>query len=240
MQIVDISLSTHSVTPVFDAVQYDSARQCGFFVEEDISSFDTVEAYFTISTGRVAPVTCDVDDHLVSFILPLNMTRFDGQFNAVITFIDSTGGTQTSAFPFKVNVRKNPRQDGDTYDRAYQDTVAENARAETNNTQMEAYIASYGSITPAQLTSLLSDLQNIKSAFDGQSMTTIGNRLTAMESSISTAESDIDALETLTGSHTSSISTLNDNVSGLTTRMTTAESDIDTLEGLADNAVYHD
>lgn len=240
MQIIDISLSTQSVTPIFDAVQYDSARQCGFFVEEDISSFDTVEAYFTISTGRVAPVTCDVDDHLVSFILPLNMTRFDGQFNAVVTFIDSTGGTQTSTFPFKVDVRKNPRQDGDTYERAYQDMVSENERAETNNEQMESYISAYGTITPTQLTSLLSDLQNIWAQFNGQDMTTIGNRLTAMESGLSTAQGDIDSLETTVGNHTTSIGNLNTDVSGLTTRMTTAEGKVTTLEGLADNAVYHD
>lgn len=240
MQIIDISLSTQSVTPVFDAVQYDSARVCGFFVEEDISSFDTVEAYFTISTGRVAQVTCDVDDHLVSFILPLNMTRFDGQFNAVVSFIDSTGGTQTSTFPFKVDVRKNPRQDGDTYERAYQDMVEENTRAEANNTQMEAYLSAYGTMTPSQLTTLLSQLQSIWTNFEGQDMTTLSTRLDGMDT-------DIDNLETTVGGHTTAIGNLNTTVgqhttdiSGLTTRTTTAEGKVSTLEGLANNAVYHD
>lgn len=240
MQIFNISLSTQSVVPVFDAVQYDSGKECGFFVLEDISSYDKVEALFSISEGRTVPAACIVDDHLVSFVLPINLTRVYGRFTAVIRFINSIDSTADHTFPFQINVVKNPNQDGDTYERVYEDMVAENIRAEANNTQMESYISAYGSLTPTQLTSLLSDLQDIKSAFDGQDMTTIGNRLTAMESSISTAESDIDALETLTGSHTSSISTINDNVSGLTTRMTTAESDIDTLEGLADNAVYHD
>lgn len=240
MQIIDISLSSQSTTPIFNAVQYDSARECGFFVEEDISDFDTVTAKFTVSTGRVAPVTCTIDDHLVSFILPLNLTRQFGLFNAVIQFFNANSDTAVHTFPFKIDVRENPSKDGDTYERAYQDMVTQNTRAEQNNTQMESYISAYGSLTPTQLQSLLTSLVNIYNQFDGQSMTTIGNRLTAMESDISTANSNISTLQNTTSSHTSSISTINSNVSGLTTRMTTAESDIDALEGLANNAVYHD
>jgi len=240
MQIIDISLSSQSTTPIINAVQYDSARECGFFVEEDISDFDTVTAKFTVSTGRVAPVTCTIDDHLVSFILPLNLTRQFGLFNAVIQFFNANSDTAVHTFPFKIDVRENPSKDGDTYERAYQDMVSENERAETNNTQMESYISAYGTITPSQLTSLLSDLQNIWAQFDGQDMTTIGNRLTAMESGLSTAQGDIDSLETTVGNHTTSIGNLNTDVSGLTTRMTTAEGKVSTLEGLADNAVYHD
>jgi len=240
MQIIDISLSSQSTTPIFNAVQYDSARECGFFVEEDISDYDTVTAKFTVSTGRVAPVTCTIDDHLVSFILPLNLTRQFGLFSAVIQFFNADSDVAVHTFPFKIDVRENPSKDGDTYERAYQDMVEENTRAEQNNTQMESYISAYGTITPSQLTSLLTDLQNIWSQFNGQDMTTIGNRLTAMESGLSTAQGDIDSLETTVGNHTTAIGTLNTNVSGLTTRMGTAESDIDTLEGLANNAVYHD
>lgn len=240
MQIIDISLSSQSITPIFNAVQYDSARECGFFVQEDISDFDTVTAKFTVSTGRVAPVTCTIDDHLVSFILPLNLTRQFGLFNAVIQFFNADSDTAVHTFPFKVDVRENPSKDGDTYERAYQDMVTQNTRAEANNTQMESYISAYGSLTPTQLQSLLTSLVNIYNQFDGQDMTMIGNRLTAMESGLSTAQSDIDSLETTVGNHTTSIGNLNTNVSGLTTRMGTAESDIDTLEGLANSAVYHD
>ncbi len=240
MQIFNISLSTQSVVPVFDAVQYDSGKECGLFVLEDISSYDAVEALFSISEGRTVPAQCIVDDHLVSFVLPINLTRVYGRFTAVIRFINSADSTADHTFPFQINVVKNPSQDGDTYERAYEDMVAENVRAEANNAQMESYISAYGSITPSELTSLLSDLQNIWTQFNGQSMTTIGNRLTAMESGLSTAQSDIDSIETTVGGHTTAIGTLNTNVSGLTTRIGTAESDIDTLETLADNAVYHD
>lgn len=240
MQIIDISLSTSSVTPVFGAVQYDSARECGFFVQEDISSYDVIKAKFTISTGRVVQADCLVEDHLLTFIVPLNVTRQSGISNGVVQFFNSGSDTAIHTFPFQVDVRKNPSTDGDTYELAYENMIEENERAEANNTTMESYINAYGTITPSQLTSLLSDLQNIWTQFNGQSMTTIGNRLTAMESGLSTAQSDIDSLETTVGGHTSSIGTLNTNVSGLTTRMGTAESDIDTLEGLAENAVYHD
>jgi len=240
MQIIDISLSSQSTTPIFDAVQYDSARECGFFVEEDISDFDTVTAKFTVSTGRVAPVTCMIDDHLVSFILPLNLTRQFGLFSAVIQFFTAASDVAVHTFPFKIDVRENPSKDGDTYELAYENMIEENERAETNNTQMESYISAYGSLTPTQLQSLLTSLVNIYNQFDGQDMTTIGNRLTAMESGLSTAQSDIDSLETTVGGHTSSIGTLNTNVSGLTTRVSTAEGKVSTLEGLANNAVYHD
>jgi len=240
MQIIDISLSSQSTTPIFNAVQYDSARECGFFVEEDISDFDTVTAKFTVSTGRVAPVTCTIDDHLVSFILPLNLTRQFGLFNAVIQFFNADSDTAVHTFPFKVDVRENPSKDGDTYERAYQDMVTQNTRAEQNNTQMESYISAYGSITPEQLTTLLSDLQNIKNAFDGQSMTSIGNRLTAMESSIS-------AMQTNVSTNTTDIATLRSILNDYAELVNQAVDDIEALQTLtaqlntlADSAVYHD
>lgn len=240
MHIFNISLSTQSVVPVFDAVQYDSARECGFFVQEDISSYDVIKAKFTISTGRVVRADCLVEDHLLTFIVPLNVTRQSGISNGVVQFFNSESDTAIHTFPFQVDVRKNPSTDGDTYELAYENMIEENERAETNNTTMESYISAYGTITPSQLTGLLTDLQNIWTQFNGQDMTTIGNRLTAMESGLSTAQSDIDSLETTVGGHTTAIGTLNTNVSGLATRIGTAESDIDTLEGLANDAVYHD
>ncbi len=238
MQIIDISLSSQSVAPIFDAVQYDSARECGFNVEEDISSYDIVEAVFNISQGVTVNAQCQVAGHLVTFFIPINVTRNPGVFTATIRFI--TGGAVIHAFPFKVDVAQNPSPDGNVYERAYEDMVAENARADANNTQMEAFISAYGSITPAQLTSLLSDLQNIWANFDGQDMTTLSNRITQIDSKATQNASNVASLQTLTGNHTSSINTLNTNVSGLTTRIGTAESDIDTLETLANSAVYHD
>lgn len=240
MQIINISLSQQSVTAVFDAVQNDTGRECGFYIEEDISNYDIVDALFTISRGKVVPAACLIDDHLVTFVLPVNLTRNAGVFDAVIQFTDSTTSTAQHSFPFKVNVVENPKQDGDLYERAYQDMIEVTATAESDITTMESYISAYGTVTPSQLSSLLSDLQNIWAQFNGQNMTTIGNRLTAMESGLSTAESDIDSLETTVGGHTTAIGTLNTNVSGLTTRIGTAEGKITTLEGLADNAVYHD
>lgn len=240
MQIFNISLSTQSVVPVFDAVQYDSGKECGFFVLEDISSYDKVEALFSISEGRTVPAACIVDDHLVSFVLPINLTRVYGRFTAVIRFINSIDSTADHTFPFQINVVKNPNQDGDTYERAYEDMVAENIRAEANNAQMESYISAYGSITPAQLTSFLSDLQNIWAQFNGQSMTTIGNRLTAMEDGLSTAQSDISDLQQAGLQIQGVISDLSDAVSALTQQMQNAQSAISTLETLANSAVYHD
>ncbi len=240
MQIIDISLSSQSVTPVFDAVQYDSARECGFFVEEEISSYDVVTAKFTIATGRVVPAICTVDDHLVTFILPLNLTRQAGLFNAVLEFYENSQGSAIHSFPFNIDVRENPSQDGDMYELAYEQMQTENARAETNNEQMEAYIDAYGTITPAQLTSLLSDLQNIWANFNGQDMTSLANAISAVDDKADQNALDIDALELTVSGHTTSIGTLNTDVGGLTTRMGTAESDIDTLEGLANDAVYHD
>ena len=238
MQIIDISLSTQSVTPIFDAVQYDSARVCGFNIEEDISSYDTIEAVFDLTQARTATAPCEVDDHLVSFTIPINVTREAGQYTGTVRFLN--GSSVIHAFPFKVDVSPNPSPDGNVYERAYQDMIAENARAESNNTAMESYIGAYGSITPTQLTSLLSDLQDIWENFNDVDMTELSNRITTVDNKATTNASNIATLQTLTNSHTSSISTINDNVSGLTTRMATAESDIDTLEGLADNAVYHD
>lgn len=240
MQIIDISLSNPSVTPTLSAVQYDSARECGFFVQEDISSYDIIKAKFTISTGRVVQTDCTVEDHLITFILPLNLTRVSGVSNGVIQFFNSNSDTAIHTFPFKVDVRENPSKDGDTYELAYENMVEENERAESNNTQMESYLDAYGTLTPTQLSSLLTSLVNIYNQFNGQSMTTIGNRLTAMESSIATAQSDIDTLESSVSANASAISTNKSNITALTTRVSTAESDIDTLEGLANNAVYHD
>lgn len=240
MQIIDISLSSSSVTPVFGAVQYDSARECGFFVEEDISSYDIIKAKFTISTGRVVQADCLVEDHLLTFIVPLNVTRQSGISNGVVQFFDSESDTAIHTFPFNVDVRENPSRDGDTYELAYENMIEENERAETNNEQMEAYISAYGTITPSQLTSLLSDLQNIWANFNGQDMTSLANSISAVDAKADQNALDIDALELTVGGHTTSIGTLNTNVSGLTTRIGTAESDIDTLEGLANDAVYHD
>lgn len=239
MQIIDISLSNQSVTPVFDAVQYDSARELGFNVQEDVSSYDTVEAVFNITQGVTVTSQCIVTGgHLVTFFVPVNVTRQAGVFTATVRFI--TGGAVIHAFPFKVDVAQNPSPDGNVYERAYEDMVAENARAEINNQQMEAYIDAYGTITPAQLTSLLSDLQNIWTNFNGQDMTSLANAISAVDAKADQNALDIDALESTVGGHTTSIGTLTDDVSGLTTRMGTAEDDIDTLEALANNAVYHD
>jgi hypothetical protein len=238
MQIIDISLSTHSVAPIFDAVQYDSARVCGFNVEDDISSCDTVEAVFDLTQARTATASCEVDDHLVSFTIPINVTREAGQYTGTVRFLN--GSTVIHAFPFKVDVSPNPSPDGNVYERAYQDMVAENARAASNNAAMESYISAYGSITPTQLTSLLSDLQSIWQNFNNIDMTALTNKIDAIDSKSTTNESNIASLQTLTSNHTSSISTINSNVSGLTTRMSTAEGKVTTLEGLADSAVYHD
>ena len=240
MQIIDISLSTSSVTPVFGAVQYDSARECGFYVQEDISSYDIIKAKFTISTGRVVQADCLVEDHLLTFIVPLNVTRQSGISNGVVQFFNSGSDTAIHTFPFQVDVRKNPSTDGDTYELAYENMIEENERAETNNTTMESYISAYGTITPSQLTSLLSDLQNIWTQFNGQSMTTIGNRLTAMESGLSTAQSDITDLQQAGLQIQGVISDLSDAVSALTQQMQNAQSAISTLETLANSAVYHD
>lgn len=240
MQIIDISLSTSSVTPVFGAVQYDSARECGFYVQEDISSYDVIKAKFTISTGRVVQADCLVEDHLLTFIVPLNVTRQSGISNGVVQFFNSGSDTAIHTFPFQVDVRKNPSTDGDTYELAYENMIEENERAETNNTTMESYISAYGTITPSQLTSLLSDLQNIWAQFNGQDMTTIGNRLTAMENGLSTAQSDITDLQQAGLQIQGVISDLSDAVTALTQQMQNAQSAISTLEGLANNAVYHD
>lgn len=239
MQIIDISLSNQSVSPVFDAVQYDSARELGFNVQEDVSSYDTVEAVFNITQGVTVTSQCLVTGgHLVTFFVPINVTRNAGVFTATVRFI--TGGAVIHAFPFKVDVSQNPSPDGNVYERAYEDMVSENARAEANNTAMESYISAYGTMTPLQLSSLLSDLQNIWANFNGQDMTSLANAISAVDAKADQNALDIDSLETLTDSHTSSINTINGNVSGLTTRMGTAEDDIDALEALANNAVYHD
>jgi len=238
MQIIVISLSTQSVTPMFDAVQYDSARECGFNVQEDISSYDIVEAVFNISQGVTVTSQCLVNEHLITFFVPINVTRQAGVFTATVRFI--TGGAVIHAFPFKVDVAQNPSPDGNVYERAYEDMIAENERADANNTQMEAFISAYGSITPSQLTSLLSDLQTIWANFNGQDMTSLANAISAVDDKADANTTSITQLQTLTSSHTSSINTLNTNVSGLTTRIGTAESDIDTLETLANSAVYHD
>ena len=240
MQIIDISLSTSSVTPIFGAVQYDSARECGFYVQEDISSYDVIKAKFTISTGRAVQADCLVEDHLLTFIVPLNVTRQSGISNGVVQFFNSGSDTAIHTFPFKIDVRENPSKDGDTYELAYENMIEENERAETNNTTMESYISAYGTITPSQLTSLLSDLQNIWTQFNGQSMTTIGNRLTAMENGLSTAQSDISDLQQAGLQIQGVISDLSDAVTALTQQMQNAQSAISTLEGLANNAVYHD
>lgn len=240
MQIIDISLSTQTVAPIFDAVQYDSGRECGFHIQEDISSFDTIEAVFDITQGRSVPAPCsvDIDEHLVTFFLPINVTRKAGLFTATIRFI--TGSTVIHAFPFKIDVVSNPSADGDTYERAYQDMVEENARAEANNTAMEAFINAFGSLTPAQLSTFMADLQDIWENFNNVDMTELSNRITTVDNKATTNASNIASLQTLTNSHTSSISTIDGIITGLTGRVTNAESDIDTLEGLADNAVYHD
>lgn len=239
MQIIDISLSSQSVTPLFDAVQYDSARECGFNVQEDVSSYDTVEAVFNVTQGVTVTAQCLVSGgHLVTFFIPINVTRNAGVFTATIRFI--TGGAVIHAFPFNVDVAQNPSPDGNVYERAYEDMVVENARAEANNTAMESYISAYGTITPSQLTSLLSDLQNIWANFNGQDMTSLANAISEVDDKADANATSITQLQTLTSSHTSSINTLNTNVTGLTTRMGTAEDDIDTLETLANSAVYHD
>lgn len=238
MQIIDISLSTQSVTPILDAVQYDNARVCGFNIEEDVSSYDTIEAVFDLTQARTATAPCEVDDHLVSFTIPINVTREAGQYTGTVRFLN--GSTVIHAFPFKVDVSPNPSPDGNVYERAYQDMVAENARAESNNTAMESYIGAFGSLTPSQLSTFMADLQDIWENFNNVDMTELSNRITSVDNKATTNASNIATLQTLTSNHTSSISTINSNVSGLTTRMNTAESDIDTLEGLANNAVYHD
>lgn len=238
MQIIDISLSTQTVTPIFDAVQYDSARECGFHIQEDISSFDTIEAVFDLTQARTATAPCEVDGHLVSFTIPINVTREAGQYTGTVRFLN--GSSVIHAFPFKVDVSPNPSPDGNVYERAYQDMVAENARAVSNNAAMESYIGAYGSITPSQLTSLLSDLQSIWQNFNNIDMTALTNKIDAIDSKSTTNASNITALQNLTSNHTSSISTINTNVSDLTTRVSTAEGKVTTLEGLADNAVYHD
>ena len=238
MQIIDISLSTQSVTPILDAVQYDNARGCGFNVEEDVSTYETVEAVFDLTQARTATASCEVDDHLVSFTIPINVTREAGQYTGTVRFLN--GSTVIHAFPFKVDVSPNPSPDGNVYERAYQDMVAENARAESNNTAMEAFINAFGSLTPAQLSTFMADLQSIWQNFNNVDMTALTNKIDTIDNKATTNASNIVALQNLTSNHTSSISTINTNVSGLTTRMTTAESDIDTLEGLANNAVYHD
>lgn len=239
MQIIDISLSTQSVTPVLDAVQYDSVRQCGFNVQEDISSYTTIDAIFNLTEGETVLSNCQVNDHLVSFFIPINVTRYAGIYTAVIRFISSEGGA-IHTFPFKVDVAQNPSPDGNVYERAYEDMQNENARAEANNTQMEAYIDAYGTMTPSQLTSLLSDLQNIWTQFEGQSMTTIGNRLTAMENGLSTAQTDITDLQQAGFAIQGVITDLSNTVNALTQQMTAVQSAISTLETLANSAVYHD
>lgn len=240
MQIIDISLSTQTVAPIFDAVQYDSGRECGFHIQEDISSYDTVETLFDIADGRSVTAQCliDADEHLVTFVVPINVTRISGVYTAVIRFL--TDSTAIHTFPFKIDVASNPSPDGDTYERAYEDMVQENARAEANNTAMESYISAYGSISPSQLATILSDLQNIWSEFNDKDISDLANQIAAVDTKATTNATNIATLQTLTNSHTSSISTINTNVSGLTNRMSSAESDIDTLEGLANNAVYHD
>ena len=238
MQIIDISLSTQSVTPVFDAVQYDSVRQCGFNIQEDLSSYTTIDAIFNLKEGETVLSNCQVNDHLVSFFIPINVTRYAGIYTAVIRFISSEGAIHT--FPFKVDVAQNPSPDGNVYERAYEDMVNENARAEANNVQMESFLSAFGTLSPTQLASLLTDLQNIWTQFEGQSMTTIGNRLTAMENGLSTAQTDITDLQQAGFAIQGVITDLSNAVNTLTQQMTTVQSAISTLETLANSAVYHD
>lgn len=238
MQIIDISLSTQSVTPVLDAVQYDSVRQCGFNIQEDLSSYTTIDAIFNLKEGETVLSNCQVNGHLVSFFIPINVTRYAGIYTAVIRFISSEGAIHT--FPFKVDVAQNPSPDGNVYERAYEDMQNENARAEANNVQMEALISAFGTLSPTQLASLLTDLQNIWTQFEGQSMTTIGNRLTAMENGLSTAQTDITDLQQAGFAIQGVITDLSNAVNTLTQQMTTVQSAISTLEALANNAVYHD